>query len=143
MRVQRDVCTGSSGLDQIIRETAACGGGQAQYVEWVLQCVVGVDPVCIGGSICTGGLGIVECSKAERPPPKGNLGNNTFRGVKETSSWKGDRRGCGRNEVLTVSVWVLVMAACVLVAITIISTGVRMRGVFLENVVSPRLSLSL
>ena len=31
--------------------------GQAQYVERVLQCVVGVDPVCNGGNVCKGGLG--------------------------------------------------------------------------------------
>ena len=31
--------------------------GKAQYVEGVLQGVVGVDPVCIGGSVCKGRLG--------------------------------------------------------------------------------------
>ena len=34
--------------------------GQAQYVDGVLHGVVGVNPVCIGGSICKGGQEYVQ-----------------------------------------------------------------------------------
>ena len=44
---REDVCNGWSGLDQIIAESILHVVGRAQYVEGVLQGVVGVDPVCI------------------------------------------------------------------------------------------------
>ena len=47
----------AKGCNQIIRESVLYVVGQAHYVEGVLQGVVGVDPVCIGGSVCNGGLG--------------------------------------------------------------------------------------
>ena len=42
---------GESGLNQIIWESILHEEGQAQYVERVLQGVVGVDPVCMDRSI--------------------------------------------------------------------------------------------
>ena len=53
----KDVSRGQSELNQIIYESMLHVVGQAQYVEGVLQSVVVVDPVGIGGSICKGGLG--------------------------------------------------------------------------------------
>ena len=41
--VRRDVCMGQSGLNQIICESILHMVGKAQYVEGVLQGVVGVD----------------------------------------------------------------------------------------------------
>ena len=48
---------GSVWMNQIIRESMLHVLGQAQYVKEVLQGVVGVDPVCIGGSVCKDRLG--------------------------------------------------------------------------------------
>ena len=45
--VKRDVCRGRSGLNQIILESILHVVGQDQYVEGVLQCVIGVDPVFV------------------------------------------------------------------------------------------------
>ena len=44
-------------VKEIIHESMLHVVGQAQYVEGVLHDVVGVDSVCIGGSVCKGGLG--------------------------------------------------------------------------------------
>ena len=44
-------------MNLIIYECMLHMEGQAQYVEGVLQSVVGVDPVWIGGSVCKGRLG--------------------------------------------------------------------------------------
>ena len=41
--------------------------GQARYEAGVLHSVVGIDPVCIGGSICNGGLGKnPDCSEMKQ-----------------------------------------------------------------------------
>ena len=45
------LCRGWSGLNHLICESMLNMVGQVQYVERVLQDVVGVDPVCIGWSI--------------------------------------------------------------------------------------------
>ena len=37
-----------------------CVVGQAQYADGVLQGVVGVNPVCIGGSVCIARLGYIQ-----------------------------------------------------------------------------------
>ena len=43
-------------MNQIISESMLHVVGKAQYVEGVLQGVVGVDPVYYGGSVWKGGL---------------------------------------------------------------------------------------
>ena len=52
-----DVCRGWSGLNQIICESMLHAVG---HVEGMLKGVGGVDPVCIGGSVCKDRL---DCSK--------------------------------------------------------------------------------
>ena len=44
--MQRDVCRGWRGLNRIICESMLHVKRQAEYMEAVLQGVVGVDPVC-------------------------------------------------------------------------------------------------
>ena len=44
--------------------------GQARYVEGVLHSVVGVDPVCIGGSVCKGKPALkMNGARVEGPTP--------------------------------------------------------------------------
>ena len=48
---------GTVWMNKIICESMLHLVEQAKYVEGVLQRVKGVDPVCIEGNICKGGLG--------------------------------------------------------------------------------------
>ena len=67
MYTQRDVCKGRSGLNQIIHESMLHVETQALYMMGVLQGVVGVDPVCIGGSVLQGWTGIkTGCSTMQQ-----------------------------------------------------------------------------
>ena len=49
MSVQRDVCKGWSGFNEITCESMLHVVRQAQYVEGVLPGVVQVDPMCMEG----------------------------------------------------------------------------------------------
>ena len=44
-----DVCRGRSGVNRIICKSMLHMVGQAQYVEGMLQSIVGVYPVCVEG----------------------------------------------------------------------------------------------